>query len=123
MRADLTPAAAYKSWIAGSLALRGELRIDAGAAAALLAGKSLLPAGVTAVDGDFGKGDAVLIADAVGAEVARGLCAYGAEAARVIAGLRSDAAERALGYRGPAALVHRDDMVLTRAPVLEAVDE
>jgi glutamate 5-kinase len=116
---DLTPAAAYKSWIAGSLSLQGELIIDDGAVTALRAGKSLLPAGVRAVAGVFGKGDAVRIIDLTGSEVARGLCAHGADAARAIAGLRSDAVEGVLGYAGPTALVHRDDMVLTGLHVLE----
>jgi glutamate 5-kinase len=119
VEADLTPAAAYKSWIAGSLALQGELAIDDGAVLALRAGKSLLPAGVRAVTGLFGKGDAVRIIDLNGDEVARGLCAHGADAARAIAGLRSDAIEAVLGYAGPTALVHRDDMVLTGLHVLE----
>lgn len=111
--AHATPALAYKQWIAGSLAPQGSLRVDDGAAAALRAGKSLLPAGVTAVDGRFGKGDAVLVCDAAGREVARGLSAYGAQEAEAILGLRSDAIEAALGYRGPSALIHRDDLVLT----------
>jgi glutamate 5-kinase len=116
---DVTPAAAYKSWIAGSLSLQGELVIDDGAVTALRAGKSLLPAGVRAVVGAFGKGDAVRVIGLDGSEVARGLCAHGADAARAIAGLRSDAIEGVLGYAGPAALVHRDDMVLTGLHVLE----
>jgi glutamate 5-kinase len=119
VEADLTPAAAYKSWIAGSLALQGALTIDDGAVLALRDGKSLLPAGVRDVIGLFGKGDAVRIIDLNGDEVARGLCAHGADAARAIAGLRSDAIEAALGYAGPTALVHRDDMVLTGLHVLE----
>ncbi len=108
-----TPAAAYKQWIAGSLAPQGSLTVDKGAANALRQGKSLLPAGVRAVEGAFGKGDAVLIRDETGREIARGLAAYDAEEARAIQGSRSDAIEAALGYRGPDVLIHRDDMVLT----------
>jgi glutamate 5-kinase len=73
-----SPSAAYKSWIAGSLAPQGALVIDAGAAAALRSGKSLLPAGVRAVQGRFDKGDAVLVLDPAGREVARGLTRYDA---------------------------------------------
>ena len=107
-----TPAAAYKQWIAGSLAPQGGLTVDDGAVAALKAGKSLLPAGVRGVDGDFGKGDAVVVRDGEGREVARGLAAYDADEARAIQGRRSDAIEAILGYRGPSVLIHRDDLVV-----------
>jgi glutamate 5-kinase len=110
--AHATPALAYKQWIAGSLAPQGALVVDAGAVAALRDGKSLLPAGVTAVEGRFGKGDAVIVRDGDGHEVARGLTAYGADDAAAIQGLRSSAIEARLGYRGPAALIHRDDLVV-----------
>ena len=110
--AHATPALAYKQWIAGSLAPQGALVVDDGAVTALRAGKSLLPAGVTAIEGRFGKGDAVIVRDKAGREVARGLSAYGAEDAASIQGLRSTAIEAKLGYRGPAALIHRDDLVV-----------
>jgi glutamate 5-kinase len=99
--ASTTPAAAYKQWIAGSLAPQGALTVDAGCASALHAGRSLLPAGVRAVEGRFGKGDAVVVRDGQGRELARGLVEYDASDARRIAGLRSDALEAALGWRGP----------------------
>ena len=118
-----TPLAAYKQWIVGGLSPRGAVHIDAGAVRALMEGRSLLPAGVRAVSGEFGKGDLVRVHDAAGAEVARGLTAYGAVEAARIAGLRSDAAEAALGYRGAAELIHRDDLVMTIAPrVREVID-
>jgi glutamate 5-kinase len=108
-----TPATAYKQWIAGTLAPQGILTVDAGAAAALKAGKSLLPAGVRAVAGGFDKGDAVAIRDEAGREIGRGLSRYDAADAAKIAGLRSDAIEAAIGYTaGP--LVHADDLALTR---------
>ncbi len=110
--AHATPALAYKQWIAGSLAPQGALVVDDGAVTALRAGKSLLPAGVVAIEGRFGKGDAVVVRDRAGREVARGLSAYGAEDAAAIQGLRSTAIEARLGYRGPAALIHRDDLVV-----------
>ena len=113
IRPHATPLAAYKQWIAGGLAPKGALHADAGAIRALLGGGSLLPAGVGRVSGAFDKGDLVQVLDASGAEAARGVVAYGAVEAAKIAGLRSDAAEAALGYRGAAALIHRDDLVMT----------
>lgn len=110
--APATPMAAYKQWIAGSLDPTGILRLDAGAARALRTGKSLLPSGVTAVEGAFGKGDSVRLLDAAGALLGVGLAAYAADEAARIRGRRSDEIEGLLGYRGPAELVHRDDLVL-----------
>ncbi|HTX51155.1 MAG TPA: glutamate 5-kinase [Caulobacteraceae bacterium] len=111
-QAAATPAAAYKAWIAGTLAPQGALVVDEGAARALKAGKSLLSAGVTAVVGRFGKGDAVVLRDAMGREIARGLARYDAADAERIVGLRSDAIEPILGFTaGP--LVHADDLALT----------
>ena len=107
-----SPRAAYKSWIAGHLAPQGEIAVDAGAAAALRAGKSLLPAGVTAVRGAFEKGDAVRIMDADGVEMARGLARYDAAEADKIRGLKSSEIAAALGYAAGAPLVHADDLVL-----------
>jgi glutamate 5-kinase len=109
---SLSPSAAYKSWIAGSLAPQGSVTIDAGAAAALRAGKSLLPAGVRKVEGRFGKGDAILVLDSAGREVARGLSRYDAAEADQIMGLRSDAIEGVLGYTDGPTLIHADDMAL-----------
>jgi glutamate 5-kinase len=109
--ATLDPQAARKRWIAG-MKPRGGLRLDAGAVAALGRGKSLLPAGVTAVSGDFGRGDPVTIDGPDGTRLGIGLSRYtGAEAA-AIAGRRSDEIEAILGYPGRVALVHRDDMAL-----------
>jgi glutamate 5-kinase len=106
--------AAYKAWIAGSLAPAGSLTVDAGAARALGQGKSLLPAGVTAVSGGFGKGDAVVILDEAGREIGRGLSRYDHADAERIRGLKSDAIEPALGFtEGP--LVHADDLALAHA--------
>ena len=108
-----TPAAAYKAWIAGSLAPQGALVVDAGAAAALRRGKSLLPAGLRGVEGRFEKGDAVLVRDLEGREIARGLSRYDAADAGRIAGLRSDAIEAALGYTSGPTLIHADDLALS----------
>ncbi len=112
IEASTTPAAAYKQWIAGSLAPQGSFVADAGAVAALRAGKSLLPAGVRAVEGRFGKGDAVLVVDQSGAEVARGLSRYDAADAERIIGLKSDAIEAVLGYTAGPTLIHADDLAL-----------
>ena len=114
VQAGATPAAAYKSWIAGSLAPQGELSVDDGAAKALLAGKSLLPAGVRAVEGRFEKGDAVIVRGLDGREIGRGLARYDAAEAARIMGLKSDAIEGALGYTAGATLIHADDLALAR---------
>jgi glutamate 5-kinase len=106
-----TPAAAYKAWIAGSLVPRGAVVVDDGAAAALRSGKSLLAAGARAVEGSFGKGDAVIVRDLAGHEIARGLARYDAVDAKAILGLRSGDIEAALGYTaGP--LIHANDLAL-----------
>jgi glutamate 5-kinase len=108
-----TPAAAYKAWIAGSVAPAGALVVDDGAAQAVRRGKSLLAAGVRRVEGRFDKGDAVVIRDEAGREIALGLVRYDAPDAARICGLKSDAIEPALGYTaGP--LVHADDLAVGR---------
>jgi glutamate 5-kinase len=106
------PVTARKKWIAGSLEPKGTLTIDAGAAAALRRGKSLLPAGVVRVDGAFGRGDAVLIRGPDGAEIGRGLVAYDAEDAAKIVRKSSGDIVLILGVEGRAEMVHRDDLVL-----------
>ncbi len=112
--AEIEPLTARKRWIAGTLKPLGTVRIDAGAVAALERGKSLLPAGVTAVEGRFERGDAVLVRDGEGHEVARGLIAYSSDDAGRILGHKSREFEAVLGYRGREELIHRDDLVLTR---------
>ena len=107
-----TPRAARKQWIAGSLQPRGTLIIDAGAEAALAAGRSLLPAGVGTVEGDFQRGEAVTVKGAGGGLIGCGLCAYSAADARRIIGHKTGEIERILGYRGRDAIIHRDDLVL-----------
>lgn len=111
-RARGNPRAARKQWIAGSVQPSGQLVVDDGAAKALKAGKSLLPAGVTAVTGSFERGDAVSIVNGGGAELGRGLVAYDTEDAKLIMGHKSQEIEALLGYRGRGELVHRDDLVL-----------
>ena len=107
------PRTARKRYIAASLKSAGTLILDDGARRALGAGKSLLPAGVTAVEGAFQRGDAVVLRGLDGAEIARGLSAYSAADARRIIGHKSREIEAILGYRGREELVHRDDMVLS----------
>lgn len=109
--ARATPAAARKAWING-MKPRGTLRVDAGAAAALRRGGSLLPAGLRRVEGQFGRGDPVEIRAETGDLIARGLTRYTAEEARAIAGVRSEQISAILGHEQRAALVHRDDMIL-----------
>ena len=112
-RASTTPAQARKRWIAGVLKPEGVLVIDDGAIRALNEGKSLLPAGIRQVDGRFERGDAVLVKDRDGREIARGLAAYNASDAERIAGKRTVEIEAILGYRGRDEMIHRDDLVLT----------
>lgn len=109
--AQLTPQAARKRWIA-SMKPKGEITVDAGAVRALQGGKSLLPAGVRAVSGAFGRGEPVAILGPVGEKLGQGLCRYTGDEARVIAGRQSGEIEGLLGYPGRAALIHRDDMAI-----------
>ncbi len=106
------PIAARKIWISGSLELKGAVFVDAGAAAALAGGKSLLPAGVTRVEGVFSRGDCVAIRDERGAEIGRGLIAYDALHAERIRGRKSRDIAHILGTAGRAEMIHRDDMAL-----------
>ena len=105
------PQAARKRWI-NAMKPKGELRLDAGAVAAMAQGKSLLPAGVTAVTGSFGRGDPVALVSPEGDILGKGLVRYTAVEAKAIAGHRSGEIEAILGYQGRAALVHRDDLVI-----------
>lgn len=107
-----TPATARKTWIAGALEPRGTLHVDAGAARALRGGASLLPVGVSRVEGEFARGDAVLIRDPEGRVMGRGLVAYDAAEASLVLGKASRDIAAVLGYPGRAEMVHRDDMAL-----------
>ena len=109
----VSPAQARKRWLAGGLSTLGALVIDAGAERALLSGKSLLPAGVVSVTGQFERGDAVVVRSHDGRELARGLIAYNAEDARRLVGRRTVDIESILGYRGRDEMIHRDDMAIT----------
>jgi glutamate 5-kinase len=108
-----SPAAARKRWIAGSLVPGGKLHVDAGAQVALGQGKSLLPAGVTRVEGQFTRGDTVSVIGPDGAEVARGLIAYDCADAAKIAGQHSRKIAALLGFTGRNEMIHRDDLVVT----------
>jgi glutamate 5-kinase len=108
-----TPRAARKNWIARGLTTQGTLILDYVAVQALHNGKSLLPAGVVAVEGAFQRGDAVIFKNPAGFEVGRGLCAYSLDDAQRILGHKSGEFEALLGYRGREEMVHRDDLVLS----------
>jgi glutamate 5-kinase len=102
-------------WLTYTARTRGDLVIDEGAVRALVdRGKSLLPAGITEVSGEFGIGDAVRCVGPDGAEVARGLVAYGSDAARRIAGESTRRIEQVLGYSNGDEVIHRDDLVLRK---------
>jgi glutamate 5-kinase len=106
------PETARKKWIVGSLESKGTLTIDAGAVLALRRGNSLLPVGVVRIDGDFARGDAVVVRGPDGGEIARGLSAYDADEAQRIKGRSSAAIESILGFAGRAEMIHRDDLVV-----------
>ena len=105
-------AQARKRWIMGALALNGEIHVDAGAVTALLAGKSLLPIGVTRLKGEFVRGDAVAILDPDGREIARGLVGLDREEADLVKGKNSKLVGELLGLGARAELVHRDNLVV-----------
>ena len=106
------PKSARKKWISGTLEPCGTFTIDHGAALALQAGRSLLPAGVTGVVGSFQRGDTILIETVEGKEIGRGLSAYSSDDALLIMGHNSDDILALLGYRGRDEIIHRDDLVL-----------
>ncbi len=108
------PVTSRKRWIGGSLEAKGVLTIDAGAVAALRNGKSLLPAGIIRVEGNFARGDAVIIRGPDGAEVGRGLVAFDADDAQLIKGRPSSDILSILGFGGRAEMIHRDDLVVGR---------
>ena len=110
-----SPATARKQWIAGTLRPAGALTIDHGALRALLAGRSLLPAGVTGARGQFERGDTVSVLTPEGIEVARGIIAYGDSDAAKIIGRQSAQIPDILGFRGRDELIHRDDLVLLQS--------
>lgn len=106
------PRAAYKQWIAGSVQNSGAIIVDDGAVNALRDGKSLLPAGVVAVDGTFDRGDAVAVKSKDGKVLAKGLSAYSSDDIARIKGHKSAEIETLLGYQGRSEVIHRDDLVV-----------
>ena len=106
------PLTARKAWLAGRMQVEGRLTVDAGAARALKAGKSLLAAGVIGIEGQFRRGDAVDVLDEAGKLIARGLVSYDVTDARAIAGKSREALQPILGYAPRSAMIHRDQMVM-----------
>lgn len=109
----ITSHTARKNWIAGTVKPKGILTIDEGAIKALKNGRSLLPAGIKSMEGRFERGDAIIIQDAKGNEIARGLSAYDSSDALRLLGRNSKEIETILGYRGRDEIIHRDDLVLS----------
>ena len=107
-----TPHAARKQWIAGALTPRGTVAVDAGAADALRRGKSLLPAGVVDVNGQFDRGDLIAVEDQAGRVIGHGLSSYNAGDAAKIKGHKSREIETMLGYRGRDEMIHTDNLVV-----------
>ena len=108
------PVTSRKKWIGGSLEPKGTLTIDAGAVAALRRGNSLLPVGVIRVDGQFARGDAVIVRGPDGAEIGRGLVAYDAADAEKLKGRPSADIMLVIGIGGRTEMIHRDDLALGR---------
>ena len=106
-----------KYWIAFTLRARGRLFLDEGATAALVTdGKSLLPSGVTQVEGDFATGDPVTCVDPSGNPIAKGLVNYSAEEIRKIMGLKTGKIEQVLGYKDYDEVIHRDNLAVIIQP-------
>lgn len=106
---------ARKQWMADHLQMRGAVIVDDGAAAKVLAeGKSLLPIGMVAVDGEFSRGEVIAVRDSTGQEIARGLANYSSSEARLLCRKPSSEFERLLGYAAEPEMLHRDNLVLTR---------
>jgi glutamate 5-kinase len=106
---------ARKQWMADHLQMRGAVTVDAGAAQKLRSeGKSLLPIGMVAVDGDFSRGDVIAVCDVKGVEIARGLANYSSTEARLLCRKASSEFEKLLGYAAEPEMLHRDNLVLTR---------
>ncbi len=106
---------ARKQWMADHLQMRGSVTVDAGAARKLIAeGKCLLPIGMTAVEGEFSRGDVIAVRDEHGNEIARGLANYASSEARLICRKSSSEFEKWLGYVAEPEMLHRDNLVLSR---------
>jgi glutamate 5-kinase len=103
---------ARKAWLGGKLRVKGAVHVDAGAAQALAGGSSLLAAGVTQIDGEFHRGDAVAVLGPAGETLARGLTEYDAGECVRLLGHNSREHEAILGYAPRSALIHRDQLVL-----------
>ncbi len=110
--ATTKPQLARKDWIASAVKLKGAVTIDVGAEKALKAGKSLLPAGVIAVEGSFASGDTIAVKNSEGETIAKGISAYSAAETRKIYGKKSNELEAILGYAPRDTLIHRDHLAM-----------
>jgi glutamate 5-kinase len=114
LKAHQKPIAARKQWLAGQLQVKGKLLLDDGAIEVLVRhGRSLLPVGITSVDGTFGRGDLVSCVDPRGVEVARGLVNYSVEEAGKLCGESTSSISKILGYKDDDEMIHRDNLVLS----------
>ena len=116
------PVTARKRWISGQLGETGTVAVDDGALKALNSGKSLLPAGVVRVEGNFSRGDIVSVCDTSGTAIGRGIVAYDASDAARIAGCKSGRITEILGYDGRSEMIHRDDLVIFASGAREKVE-
>jgi glutamate 5-kinase len=111
-KANGTPVTSRKKWIAGQLGVTGALHLDGGAERALRSGRSLLPAGIKHISGQFDRGDIVGLINVDGYEIGRGVVAYDSKHAQIICGKQSADIARLLGFEGRSEMVHRDDLAL-----------
>ena len=108
---------ARKQWIADHLQLKGAVSVDQGAADKLQEeGKSLLPIGMTGVEGNFSRGDVIAVRNPQGLEIARGLANYASAEARLLCRKSSAEFERLLGYSAESEMIHRDNMIVNGTP-------
>ena len=114
LTADSEPVTARKQWLAGQLALKGSLTLDAGAVKVLKnSGTSLLAVGIKSVKGQFARGDVVCCVDEKGTEIARGLVNYGTSEVETLLGHSSEKIFELLGYAGDEEIIHRDNLTLS----------
>ena len=108
-----SPHTARKQWIAGSLTPKGKICIDDGAVTALENGRSLLPAGMISVTGQFERGDLIEVENNAGVVIGHGLSSYSSDDAMLICGHKSNEIETVLGYRGRDEMIHADNLVIS----------
>ena len=109
-----SPKSARKKWISSQMTVKGKIRVDKGAEAALREGASLLPSGILSITGSFEKGDVINVIAKSNTVICVGLTSYPSEDIKKIAGFKSNEIENLLGYHSKDVIIHRDDMVIRK---------